>query len=147
MPQTIYGQILFGSILIVCLLAFWQGEKTERRAGALILFNAVIDFAIQHQTMPPLRAYLNFASDFVALALLALIAWSSSRSWTIWATSCQAVVVAVIAARLFGLKMMLSAYVTAVNLATYGLVASLAVGVFIIWREREALKMTSSGLR
>lgn len=147
MPQTIYGQILFGSILIVCLLALWQGEKAERNAGALILFNTVVDFAIQHQTVQPLRGYLNLASDFVALALLCFIAWKSSRSWTIWAASCQAVTVAVIASRILGLKMMQSAYVSAVNLATYGVVAALAVGTFIIWREREALKTVSGGLR
>jgi hypothetical protein len=140
LPQSIYARVLFAFLVGVCLFALWQGEKTEKRAGALLIFSNVVALAIQHEIRSAVAAYLFLANDLICLTALGVLAWRSPKSWPTWAASCQAVSVAVELAKLLGLHVFVYAYITAVNLATYGLVVSLAVGTFIVWREREALK-------
>ncbi|MBS0295424.1 MAG: hypothetical protein JSR45_03870 [Proteobacteria bacterium] len=140
MPQSIYGQILFAFIVGACLLAFWKGETPERRTGALLLVSTILAFAVQHQADASIKPYLVFAVELFSFVGLGLIAWTSSKTWPIWAASFQTISLSVVIARMAGLHIMASAYVTAVNLAAYGLIGSLIVGTVIVWREREALK-------
>lgn len=137
---TIYGWTIFGAIVVVCLVAFWLGERDERRAATLLLLSSIAELAIQKYTGLGNKQYGVFAVDLLTLIMFAVIAWRSKRSWPIWATSCQAISVVAWLAGIVGFRVAQVANVAAVNLAIYGVVASLAVGTFTVWREREALR-------
>ena len=146
MPQSIYTQVLLLIIVCVSLFAFWQGEREERQAAAVLVMTNMGELLVQQLMGVFSKQYGAFAIDLAAMGLLGMIAWRSTRGWPIWAASFQAVSAAVLLAGLAGLRVSQQAYAAAVNLADYGVVGSVAVGVFMVWREREALAGSSRPL-
>lgn len=139
MTFSIYLQILLAVIIAVAFLAFWQGERDEKAAAGIVITANVCEVLVQQLAGVHGKQYGALVIDAVALVLFGVIAWRSVRSWPIWATSFQAVSTSVLLAGVVGMRVGQNAYAAAVNLADYGVLGSLGVGVFLAWREREAL--------
>ncbi len=135
------GEALF---LAVCTCALIWGDRTEKLGGGLLVVAWAASLASQHDASLLRTQYAILAIDLVALGALSVLAWRSERSWPVWAAAFQAIEVAVHVAKAGGLRIPGVAYIAAVNLSAYGVMVALAVGTWIAWREREALKMTSS---
>lgn len=80
------------------------------------------------------------AVDLVVLSALALLAWHSGRDWAVWATACQAIVVATHFAYLMNFQIAVHAYLNAQVVSGYAMVLCLGVGTAIVWWQREALR-------
>jgi hypothetical protein len=131
------GEIVF---VLVCAFAILKGDRTERMGAGLLLVAWAASVTAQLDTGLFNTQYAVLAIDVVALGALSLLAWRSERSWPMWAAAFQAIEVAVHIARAAGLRIGGLPYITAVNLSAYGVTAALAVGAWIAWREREALR-------
>jgi len=72
------------------------------------------------------------------LVVLAALVWKSRRVWPVWAAACQLLVVTSHVLSIFDVRPSVSAFLTVVNLAGYGVLVALAVGTFWAWPERRA---------
>jgi hypothetical protein len=131
----------------ICGFALWKGDRTEKLGAGLLLVAWAASFVAQQDTGLLNTQYAVLAIDVVALGALSFLAWRSERSWPVWAAAFQAIEVAVHIAKGAGLRIPGIAYIAAVNLSSYGVMAALAVGAWIAWREREALSMASQPKR
>lgn len=141
MLDTIYGQIGGLVVILTCGFAFWKGEWSERRAAAVLLGGWIAAIVMQDQA--GYDAIGVMAVDLVMLIALGLIAWYRGKDWAIWATACQAIVVATHFAYLMDFQITVRSYLNALAVIAYIEYAILVVGTFFTWREREALRMMS----
>ena len=79
------------------------------------------------------------AVEAVVLAAYAGVAWKSRRSWPIWASALQAVVVMSHLLPTMDIRPPIAAFYAIVNVASYGILLALTLGVFQAWRDRRAL--------
>ncbi len=126
--------------LIACAFALALGGATERQGGAIYLVGWVGSVITLNDPRPDAQFDGYLAADFVVFAALALLAWKSSRAWPIWACAFQAIELIVDITRDLGIKTNWMGLMSALNLSSYGSIAAMAVGTWIAWREREALK-------
>jgi hypothetical protein len=125
--------------LVGCAFALWKGETMERAAGATLLIawlaSTVAWGAAKHHT-----TFAVLLIDLVAFAVLAGIAWKSTRAWPIWAAALMAMQTVTEIVYTFNLGIGAQAYDITQWTASSGVIGALIVGTFIAWREREALK-------
>ena len=140
MLDTLYSQIGAALVFAVCLLALWKGERTEQWGAGVYVVGFLGSILVQDEAGLVDPQFAVLAIDLIALAVFGTLAWKSERSWPVWATAFQAVGVAVHLAFAMDLRIGARAYIAALALSSYGVLAALAVGAFIVWREREALK-------
>jgi len=139
MFDTLPAQI--GAVLMVlgCGFAFWKGDEPEKLgAGAY----AIAWFAsLLIQSFGDLTSPLQFgvmAVDVVVLAVFALLSWKAKRPWAVWATSLQALVVMTHVLGMIDLRPTMQAFISAINVVSFGIIACLIVGAFWAWQERKA---------
>lgn len=124
--------------MAVCGFAFWKGDWAEKRGAGVIVIAWVATVVVQDQTDYDSIAIMGV--DVVVLFALGLLAWNSNRNWPIWAAACQSIAVATHFAYLMDFQISVRAYASAQAIASYAILVALAVGTFIAWREREALR-------
>ena len=78
------------------------------------------------------------AMDIVLLVVLLGLAVHSRRSWLVWASAFQAVVVTGALLVAANLRPPSDAFAAVNNMANYGLLIAMAVGTFWAWQERRA---------
>lgn len=138
--QLIDSWIAVTSLPIVCLAALLFGDQSERYS-AIAIFISWLAVMLIESTAKWQFGYLSFmAIDAVLLVFLALIGQKTRKSWLMLAIAFQAIGMFVHACHALDLKFSASAFVIAIDISGYGLTGSLAVGTYIAWREREALK-------
>lgn len=140
MLDTLYSQITAITWVAVCCFALMKGEQTERIGGGALLVGWIATLTIQRQVGTAEAALPVMAIDVILLLVLLFLAWKSDRSWPIWGAAFQFITVLVHIITLMDLRIGLVPYVSAVLVATYGLLACLAVGTFWVWQEQEAIK-------
>jgi len=138
--DTLYGQITAVTWVAVCAFALLKGEQAERIGGSALLVGWLATLVIQRQVGIQNAALPVMAIDVVLLLVLLGLAWRTDRSWPIWGSAFQLVTVLIHVISLLDLHIGIFAYVTASLVATYGLLACLAVGTFWVWQEQEAIK-------
>lgn len=125
-------------MVAVCAFAFLKGDEPERvAAGAFVLawFASLLaqDEANRHSVQ-----WGVFAIDVVMLVVLGALVWKSRRTWPVWATACQLMVVTSHIMSMIELRPALANFIWVINLAGYGVLVALAVGTFWAWQERRA---------
>ena len=138
MFDTLASQIGFAIAVLVVAFAFLKGDEPERvGAGAymLALFASVL---IQEKGALTGTQWGLMSIDFVMLAVYGGLAWKSRRSWPVWVCALQAVIVTSHLLTLVDIRPPLAAFYAVINLASYGVLLSLAVGTFWAWQERRA---------
>ena len=76
--------------------------------------------------------------DAVMLAVYCALSWKSGRSWPVWATALQSLVVMSHVLTLVDIRPPVSAFYAVINLASTGILFTIAVGTFWAWQERQA---------
>ena len=130
MLRTIYGQVGFATLAAVVLAACLVGGRTERAGAAVLGVGSLIGMwaqAASHVFDPVwslLGVDLLIFSGFVALT------WRSAKRWPFVAVAFQGVGLAVHVIRLFTHGMRPWIYLTALEATGYGVMATLAAGVW-----------------
>lgn len=142
---SIYYQAVTAVAVVVLLFAFIKGDEPERIAAGTYAICALA--AAMMPESPRLEGPLwgRMGLDVVQLAVFAGIAWQSRRTWPVWASAFQALIVTghiLVAAHL---RPPLNAFAAMNNLANYALLIALAVGTFWAWQERRVAAMSSAG--
>jgi hypothetical protein len=135
---------------VVIALAALKGDRPEQQGAAALLVCWVATLVFQDDSRrfgPYITVALMTAIDFALLAAFVLIALRSRRAWPVWAAGFQAISLFPDVTRLLQLKLSGIIFVTAVDIANYGLLVALAAGAIIAWRERETLKAMAETLK
>ena len=139
MFDTPYTQIATAIGVVVVAFAFLKGDEPERVGGGAYAIGALATLLVQDDS----RLYgaqwpLILVETAMLIAYVAL-AWKSRRSWPIWAAALQSVVVMCHILPAVDLRPPLAAFYAVINLASYGILLVLALGVLQAWRDRRAL--------
>ena len=140
MFETLSSQIAAVAWVGVCAFALIKGEQAERSGGGALLVGWIGTLAVQREVGYANATLSVMAIDIVLLLVLLGLSWKSDRSWPIWGAAFQLITVLVHIVTLADLRIGVFAHLSAVFVATYGLLACLAVGTFWAWQEREAIK-------
>lgn len=138
MFDTISSQIGAIAVVLVAGFAFFKGDDTERiSAGvyALAWFAATL---VQEDIGFLSAQWTVFAIDVAVLAVFVGLTWKAPRSWPVWAAALQLLIVMGHIATLVELRAELGVFVTVINLASYGVLITIAIGTFWAWQERKA---------
>ncbi|MFT4953906.1 MAG: hypothetical protein ACI8U3_000268 [Brevundimonas sp.] len=138
MFETLYTQI--GAVLVVAVLGFalWKGEEPERGFAGLYLVAWLATMLVQNRTDLFHLQYGMLAIDLVFLVFLIGLTWKTDRTWPSWALAFQLLILAGILIPWFDPRLPAWSHLAVLNLATLGLLGSLAVGTFWVWQERRA---------
>lgn len=117
---------------------FIKGDEPERIAGgayALITLAAVF---LPEDTAQNGPLWGRMSLDVVQLIVFLGLAWHSRRTWLIWASAFQSLIVTGHILVLADLRPTAVAFAAMNNISNYGVLVTMAVGTFWAWQERRA---------
>lgn len=138
MFDTLPTQIGAGLTVLVVAFAFLKGDEPERIAGGAYVLTWFASLLVQGDGTSPGTQWGLMGIDIIMLGVYVALAWKSRRSWPVWATALQSLVVMSHVLTLVDLRPPASAFVAVVNLASTGILLILAIGTFWAWQERRA---------
>lgn len=137
MFETIYSQVGGIVTLLVVAFAFIKGGEPERIASSAFLLTTLAAMLLPggHGHGPQ---WARMGLDIVVLIVFIGLAWHSRRTWLIWASAFQSLIVTGHVMVVADLRPPGDAFAAVNNLSNYGLLVALAVGTFWAWQERRA---------
>ena len=138
--DTTIGLIGAGLTATVCLFALMVGDRLER-IGAVANLTAWLVTNLLIKSFGD-EGQGNWFMLFIDLALLttfATIVWKAPRNWPVWACAFQILIVASQVLILSNFDTPMLSFYIIVNLASLGILISIAVGTFMAWQERAAI--------
>ena len=139
MFDTLYSQIGAAVGVVVVAFAFLKGDEPERVGGGVYALGSLAALLVQNDSQLYGPQWGLVAVEAVVLAAYAGVAWKSRRSWPIWASALQSVVVMSHLLPTMDIRPPIAAFYAIVNVASYGILLALTLGVFQAWRDRRAL--------
>ncbi len=136
MLDTLLSQIGFAVAALVGAFAFLKGDEPERIGAGAFLLGVFATLLIHNGGALRGVQWGVLTVDLVFLGVCAALAWKSRRSWPVWASAFQLVVVMSHLLVLVDLRPAMAAFYFVINLAGYGVLASIAVGTWQAWRDR-----------
>jgi hypothetical protein len=137
--DTLYSQIGAAVGVIVVTFAFLKGDEPERVGGGAYALGALASLMLQDDSQLYGPQWGLMIAETVMLAVWVALAWKSRRSWPIWAGALQSVVVMSHVLTTTDVRPPIAAFYAVVNMASYGILLALALGVLRAWRDRRAL--------
>ena len=138
MFDTLYSQIGAAVGVVVVAFAFLKGDEPERVGGGVYALGSLAALLVQNDSQLFGPQWGLMAVETVVLGAYAALAWKSRRSWPIWASALQSVVVMSHVLTTTDIRPPIAAFYAVVNLASYGILLVLALGVLQAWRDRRA---------
>ncbi|MDQ3124613.1 MAG: hypothetical protein M3Q74_03315 [Pseudomonadota bacterium] len=138
MFDTLPAQIGAGFTVIVAAFAFFKGDEPERVAAAAYVLGFFASLLIQGDGALQGTQWGLLAIDAVMLAVFAGLSWKSYRAWPVWASALQSLTVMSHLLTLVDIRPPGSAFITVINMASYGILLTIAIGTFWAWQERRA---------
>jgi hypothetical protein len=136
MFDTFLSQIGFAVAFLVACFAFLKGDEPERvGAGAYMLGMMSSQIVHDGTRLYDFNAGL-MAIDGVFLAVCAGLAWKSRRSWPVWACAFTALMLMSHILILVDRRPPVAVFYAVYNLASYGILAAIAMGTLLAWRDR-----------
>lgn len=139
MFDTLYSQIGAAVGVIVVAFAFLKGDEPERVGAGIYALGSLAALLVQDDSQLYGPQWGLLAVETVVLAAYVGVAWKSRRSWPILASALQAVVAMSYVLPMVDVRPPIAAVYAVVNLASYGILIVLALGVLQVWRDRRAL--------
>jgi hypothetical protein len=139
--ETIYTQVGLAIAVLVVTFAFWKGDEPERIGAATYAMVFLAATMIKDGGSLSFPRWGVMALDIVLLAAFLGLALHSRRSWLVWASAFQALIVTGSLLVAANLRPPSDAFATVNNLCNYGLLIAMAVGTFWAWQERRAAAM------
>ena len=147
MLDNIYAQVGLAVSVLVVAFALIKGEEPERLGGAAYAMVYLGTLMIKDGRSLSIPQWGVMGMDIVLLAVLLGLAWHSRRSWLVWASAFQALIVTGHLLVAVNLRPPSDAFATVNNMSNYGLLIAMAVGTFWVWQERRAASMGREGPR
>jgi len=138
MFDTLPTQIAAGLTVLVVGFAFLKGDEPERVAAGAYVIGWFASLLIQGDGAIPGTQWGLMAIDTIMLGVLAALVWKTNRTWPVWASALQSLVVMSHILTLVDIRPPISAFYAAINLASIGLLLVIAIGTFWAWQERRA---------
>lgn len=138
MFDTLPTQIGAGFTVVVVAFAFLKGDEPERIAAGAYVLTWFATLLVQGDSSGPGPQWGMMSIDMIMLAVYVGLAWKSRRSWPVWATALQSLIVMSHVLTLVDIRPPLSAVYAVINLASTGILLVLAIGTFWAWQERRA---------
>lgn len=139
MFDTLYSQIGAAVGVIVVAFAFLKGDEPERVGAGAYALGSLAALLVQNDSQLYGPQWGLMVVEAVVLAAYVGVAWKSRRSWPIWASGLQAVIVMSHVLTTTDVRPPIAAFYAVINLASYGILLVLALGVLQAWRDRRAL--------
>ncbi len=138
MFDTLYSQIGAAVGVIVVTFAFLKGDEPERVGAGAYALGSLAALLVQDDSQLYGPQWGLMMVEAVVLAAYVAVAWKSRRSWPVWASALQALVVMSHLLTTTDIRPPIAAFYAVVNLASYGILLVLALGVLQAWRDRRA---------
>ena len=138
MFDTLYSQIGTAVAVAVVAFAFLKGDEPERVGAGAFALGLLASLLVQNDSQLYGPQWGLFTVDVVLLAAYAALAWKSRRSWPVWATGLQSLAVMSHGLTMVDPRPPSAAFYAIVNLASYGILLALALGVQRAWRDARA---------
>lgn len=138
MFDTLYTQIGAAAGVLVVAFAFLKGDEPERVGAGAYALGALASLLVQDDAQLYGPQWGLIVVETIMLAAYAALAWKSRRPWPVWAGALQSLVVMSHALTVADARPPIAAFYAIVNLASYGILVALAVGVLQAWRDRRA---------
>ncbi len=139
MFDTLYSQIGAAVGVVVVAFAFLKGDEPERVGAGAYALGSLAALLVQNDSQLYGPQWGLMVVEAVVLAAYVGVAWKSRRSWPIWAGALQSVVVMSHVLTTTDVRPPIAAFYAVINLASYGILLVLALGVLQAWRDRRAL--------
>lgn len=143
MFDTLYSQIGAAIAVVVVAFAFLRGDEPERVGAGAYVLGLLASLLVQDDSQLYGPQWGLFAVDLVMLAVYAALAWKSRRSWPVWASGLQSLAVMSHLLTVIDARPPSAAFYAVVNLASYGILLALALGVRRAWRDARAAEETA----
>ncbi|AQR61553.1 hypothetical protein BZG35_07720 [Brevundimonas sp. LM2] len=139
MLDTLYGKAVLAVTVMVAVFVFLKGGEAERLAmgGYLLAWLASVLVQDDGRLFQDFQWKL-FLIDIAVSAFFGFIVWRYARTWAVWATALQLLTVMSHIVYLIDVRPSVAAFYTVLNLVSYGIILSIAVGTFWAWQERRA---------
>ena len=138
MFDTLATQVGAGLTLLVVAFAFLKGDEPERIAAGGYVLAWFASLLIQDDGAVGGTQWGLMAIDAIMLAVFIALAWKSERAWPVWTAALQSLTVMSHILSLVDIRPPVSAFYAVINLASTGILLSLAIGTFWAWQERRA---------
>ncbi|WP_298096954.1 hypothetical protein [Brevundimonas sp.] len=138
MFDTLSTQIGAGLTLLVVAFAFLKGDDPERIAAGGYVLSWFASLLIQGDGSVTGTQWGLMALDAIMLAVFIALAWKSDRAWPVWTAALQSLTVMSHVLTLVDIRPPVSAFYAVINLASTGILFTIAVGTFWAWQERRA---------
>lgn len=138
MFDTLYAQIGTAISLAVVAFAFLKGDEPERVGAGAFALGLLASLLLQDDSRLSGPQWGVMVVDTVMVVVYAALAWKSRRSWPVWASALQALIVMSHLLTVVDLRPPIAAFYAVINLASYGILAAIATGTFQAWRDRRA---------
>lgn len=142
MFDTLYAQIGAAIGVVVVAFAFLKGDEPERVGAGAYALGSLAAVLVQNDGQLYGPQWGMMAIDTVMLPVYAGLAWKSGRSWPVWASALQALVVMTHVSTMVDVRPPAAAFYAVTNLASYGILAAIALGTFQAWRDRRVAGAT-----
>ena len=138
MFDTLATQVGAVLTLLVVAFAFLKGDEPERIAAGGYVLAWFASLLIQDDGAVGGTQWGLMAIDAIMLAVFIALAWKSERAWPVWTAALQSLTVMSHILSLVDIRPPVSAFYAVINLASTGILLSIAIGTFWAWQERRA---------
>ena len=138
MFDTLPAQIGTGIAIVVVAFAFLKGDEPERIAAGAYVLGFFASLLVQGHQIVQGTQWSLLGIDLVMLAVLGGLTWKSRRAWPVWATALQTLTVTSHILTLVDIRPPAWAFITVINMASYGILLTIAIGTFWAWQDRRA---------
>lgn len=141
------GWVGAGAVGLACIFAFSKGGTIEKIGATALLLSWIATNLIGQAFGDEEHGnWFLLIVDIALLAAFAAIVWKAPRNWPVWACALQVLIVASQVLILTGFDTPIISYYRIVNMASLGIIVSIAVGTFFAWQESSAVKSTRKEL-
>ena len=126
-----------GSLLIVCILAWWRGAAAEKYGSLIILVANIVANIAMTLTYPHFPGFSMCAIDFALASGLLFIALRYSSFWLGGAMILQSIALCLQAFDFVGDGPSIPAHYVMNDLLSYAMVACLVAGLVGSWQRRK----------
>lgn len=138
MFDTLQAQIGAAITVLVIAFAFLRGDEPERIGAGAYVLAWFASLVVQGDGATRDVQWGLIGIDVIMLGVYAGLAWRIDRAWPVWAAGLQSLVVMSHLLTYVDIRPPLLAVYAVINLASYGILLAIALGVLRAWRERRA---------
>lgn len=138
MLTTLASQI--GAVFAVCVtaFAFLKGDEPEKIGAGAYILAFLASLLAQNSGQVHGTNWMLAVIDVTMLSVYAGLAWKTNRVWPVWVCALQSIIVLSHLMPLVDVRPQQYAIIAVINLASYGVLLTIAIGTFWAWQDRQA---------